>query len=75
MFAALGCALGYRFHTTRAGYAALALMALLFPLLQIADVILVPDRNAQTMLPLLLGVIMVLFTIVGAGMRTYFARR
>ena len=75
MTAAIGGALGYFLHTTRAGYATLALAALIFPLLQIADVILVRDRNAQTMLPLVLGVLMVLSMSVGAGVRSYFARR
>jgi hypothetical protein len=75
IFAALGYGLGYRFHTTRSGYATLALIALLFPLLQIADVILVRDRNAQTVLPLVIGLTMVFSTVLGAGARTYLARR
>ena len=75
MTAAIGGALGYLLHTTRAGYVTLALAALIFPLLQIADVILVRDRNAQTMLPLVLGVLMVLSLSVGAGLRSYLARR
>jgi hypothetical protein len=75
LFAALGCGLGYRFHITRHGYAVLALMALIFPLLQIADVVLVRDRSAQTMLPLVVGLTMILSTVVGAGARIYSTRQ
>ena len=75
LIAALGGALGYRFHTTRSGYMALALMALIFPLLQIVLVAAVRDRNSLTILPLVLGLTMVLSTLTGAGARTYFARR
>jgi hypothetical protein len=74
LFAALGCGLGYHYHTTRTGYAVLAMIALLFPLLQIADVVFVRERSAQTMLPLIIGMIMVLSTILGAGTRLYSIR-
>lgn len=75
MFAALGGALGYRFHTTRSGYALLASTAVLFPMAQILLVILVRDRSAQTMLPLVLGLTMVLSILAGVGARSYFAHR
>lgn len=74
MFVALGFALGIRLHMTRTGYASLA-AALLFPLLQILDVLIVQDRSRQTMLPLVIGMTMVLSMIAGAGARTYFAHR
>ena len=66
IFALIGGMLGYRFHTTRQGYVALALMALIFPLFQILDVVLVHDRSAQTMLPLVVGLTMVVSTLTGA---------
>jgi hypothetical protein len=75
VFAALGCALGYRLHTTPAGYAALAVMAVLFPAIQIALVVFVRDRSMLTLLPLVIGVIMVLSTLAGAGAHACFARR
>jgi hypothetical protein len=75
IFAAVGCALGFRLHMTRSGYATLAAVALLFPLLQILDVVIVQDRSQQTMLPLVIGMTMVLSMIAGAGARTYFAHR
>lgn len=75
MFAAVGSALGYRLHTTLAGYAALAVMAVVFPAVQIALVLLVRDRSTFTLLPLVIGVIMVLSTIAGAGAHACFARR
>jgi hypothetical protein len=75
MFAALGFALGYRLHTTPSGYAALGAMAVLFPAIQIALVVLVRDRASLTVLPLVIGVIMVLSTIAGAGAYARFAHR
>lgn len=75
IFAVLGIALGYRFHTTRSGYALLAAIALLFPIAQIGLVVLVRDRNAQTMLPLVLGLTVVFSMLAGVGARAYFARR
>ena len=68
--ALIGGMLGYRFNTTRRGYFALALMALVFPILQIADVVMVHDRSAQTMMPLVLGLIMVVSTLIGALVHT-----
>ena len=75
MFAALGCALGYRLHTTTSGYAALAAMAVFFPVLQIALVVFVRDRASLTLLPLVIGVVMVLSTLAGAAAHARFARR
>jgi len=75
LFAALGFWLGYRFHTTNAGYATLGFIALAFPILQIADVVFVRDRQAQTLLPLVVGLTLILFTLAGTGVRVYSARR
>ena len=75
MFAVIGSALGYRLHTSLAGYAALAVMAVVFPAIQIALVLLVRDRSTLTLLPLVIGVIMVVSTIAGAGAHACFARR
>ena len=75
MLAAAGCALGYRLHTSRSGYTCLALMALLFPIIQIVLVLVVRDRSALTILPLVLGLTVVLSMLAGVGARAYLARR
>jgi hypothetical protein len=75
IFAAIGCALGYRLHTTTSGYAALAVMAVFFPAIQIALVALARDPASLTLLPLVIGMIMVLSTIAGAGAHVCLARR
>ena len=70
-FAVIGAALGYHFHTTRAGYAAIASVALIFPILQIILVLIVHDPESRTMLPLVVGLTMSLSMVAGVIVRRF----
>jgi hypothetical protein len=71
-FAIIGAVLGYRLHTTRAGYAAMASVALAFPILQIILVVVVRDPESRTMLPLVVGLTLALSMVVGVIARSKF---
>ena len=72
-FAIIGAVLGYRLHTTRAGYAAMVSVALAFPMLQIILVVTVRDAESRTMLPLVVGLTLVMSMVVGAIVRSKFS--
>jgi hypothetical protein len=70
-FAIVGGMLGYHFHMARTGYAAMASVALIFPILQIVLVAVVHDPESRTMLPLVVGVTLSLSMVVGVIARKY----
>ena len=72
LFAIMGIALGYRFHTTRKGYAVMASVALVFPILQIVDVVVVRDAESRTMLPLVVGLTLTFSMVLGVMVRSKF---
>jgi hypothetical protein len=68
-FAIIGVVLGYHFHTTRTGYAAMAAVAVLFPILQMILVAVVRDPESRTMLPLVVGLTLGVCMIAGVIVR------
>jgi chromate transport protein ChrA len=74
-FAIIGALIGYRLHTTRAGYAAMAAVALAFPILQIILAVVVRDAESRTMLPLVVGLTLALPMVVGVIARSKFPAR
>jgi hypothetical protein len=68
-FAALGFFVGYRLEMTRAGYVTMALTAEGFSAAQITLLLLIRNREAMTLLPLVVGLVLVLFMLLGAFLR------
>ena len=66
IFAAIGFVVGYRLEMTRAGYLTMALTAVGFSAGQIVHLFLTKSREAMTMLPLVVGLLLVLFMLLGA---------
>ena len=66
LFAALGFFVGYRLGMTPAGYVTLALTAVGFSAGQITLLLITRNREAMTMLPLVVGLVLVLFMLLGA---------
>ena len=66
LFAVIGIAVGYRLEMSRAGYITMALTAIGSALGQIALLFATQDREATPMLPLIVGLVLVLFMLIGA---------
>ena len=66
MFAVIGFFVGYRLEMTRAGYLTMALTTVGFSVGQLAHLFVTKNREAMTMLPLVIGVALVLFMLLGA---------
>jgi hypothetical protein len=73
LFAVIGFLIGYRLEMTRAGFVTMGLTAVGFSVAQIVLLFLTRSREAVTMLPLVVGLILVLFMLIGAVIRV--ARR
>jgi hypothetical protein len=69
LFAVIGFLIGYRLGMSRAGYITLALTAVLSSAGQIIHLLMTQHRELVTMLPLVVGGILVLFMLVGAVVR------
>ncbi|MBI1929376.1 hypothetical protein HYR99_34670 [Candidatus Poribacteria bacterium] len=69
LFAAIGFFVGYRLEMTRAGYVTMALTTVGFSAGQIIHVFITRSREAMTMLPLVVGLVLVLFMLLGALLR------
>jgi hypothetical protein len=66
LFAVIGFAVGYWLEMSRAGYITMALTAVGFGLGQIALLFATQSREAMTLLPLIVGLVIALFMLVGA---------
>jgi hypothetical protein len=66
LFGVTGLLVGYRLRTSRAGYITMALTAIVFPAGQLVHLYVTRNREAMTMLPLVLGLVLVLFMFLGA---------
>ena len=75
MFAAIGLFVGYRLEMTRAGYVTMALTAVGSSAGQIIHLVITKSREAMTMLPLVVGLLLVLFMLLGASVRMGIRRR
>ncbi len=69
IFAVIGFFVGFRLEMTRAGYVAMSLTAVGFSTGQIVHLLITRTREAMTMLPLLVGLVLVLFMLFGALVR------
>ena len=69
LFAVTGFFVGYRLEMTRAGYVTMALTTVGFSGGQIILLFITRSREAMTMLPLVVGLVLVLFMLVGALVR------
>ena len=75
IFAVIGFLVGYKLEVTRAGYLTMALTTLGFSAGQIALLFLTKSREAMTILPLVVGLVLVLFMLLGALFRMVVRRR
>jgi uncharacterized membrane protein len=66
LFALLGLFVGYRLEMTRAGYVTLALTTVGFSVGQIILLLITRNRETMTVLPLVVGLVLVLFMLLGA---------
>ena len=66
IFAVIGFFVGYRLEMTRAGYVTLALTTVGFSTGQIVHLFITRNRGAITMLPLAVGLVLMLFMLLGA---------
>ena len=66
LFAAIGLVVGFRLAMSRAGYITVALTAVVFGVGQIVLLFLAKNRESMTMLPLVVGLILVLCMLLGA---------
>ena len=66
LFAALGFVLGYRLGITRRGFVVMAATAVGGAVLQMGHLLTTSDRTWMTMLPLVIGTIIVAFMLCGA---------
>jgi hypothetical protein len=69
LFAVIGGFVGYRLEMTRAGYVTMALTAVGFSAGQIIHLFMTRSREAMTLLPLVVGLVLVLFMLLGALLR------
>ena len=69
LFAVSGFFVGYRLEMTRAGYVTMALTTVGFSGGQIILLFITKSREAMTMLPLVIGLVLVLFMLLGALLR------
>ncbi len=69
LFAVTGFFVGYRLEMTRAGYVTMALTTVGFSAGQIIHLFITKSREAMTMLPLVVGLVLVLFMLLGALLR------
>ena len=69
LFSVIGFFVGYRLEMTRAGYVTMALTTVGFSTGQIVHLFITKTREAMTMLPLLVGLVLVLFMLLGALVR------
>ena len=69
LFAVIGFFVGYRLKMSRAGYVTMALTAVGFSTGQIIHLSVARSREAMTMLPLVVGLVVVLFMLLGASLR------
>ena len=69
LFAVIGFFVGYRLEMSRAGYVTMALTTVGFSVGQIVHVLITKSREAITMLPLVVGLVLVLFMLIGALVR------
>jgi hypothetical protein len=69
LVAALGGFIGYRLGTSRRGFVTLAAVSIGASILQIVHVMTTHDRSAMTLLPMVLGTIVVASMLVGALVR------
>jgi len=69
LVAVVGIFVGYRLEMTRAGYVTMALTAVGFSAGQIVHLFMARSREAVTMLPLVVGLVLVLFMLLGAMLR------
>ena len=75
LFALIGFAVGYWLEMSRAGYLTMALTAVGSALGQIVLLFATQIREAMTMLPLVVGLILVLFMLLGAVIHGAFRSR
>ena len=75
LFAVIGFVVGYRLEMRRAGYVTMALTTVAFSVGQIAHLLITKSREAMTMLPLIVGLVLVLFMLLGALTRLTVRRR
>ena len=66
IFAVLGALLGYRLGTTRRGYVTMAVVSIGSAALQLGHLFTTSDRSSMTMLPLVIGTIVVASMLCGA---------
>ena len=69
LFAVTGFFVGYRLEMSRARYVLLALTTVGFSTGQIIHLSITRSREAMTMLPLVVGLVLVLFMLLGALLR------
>ena len=69
LFSVIGFFVGYRLEMTRAGYVTMALTAVGFSAGQIVHLFVTRSREAMTLLPLVVGLVLVLFMLLGALLR------
>ena len=69
LFAVSGFFVGYRLEMTRAGYVTMALTTVGFSGGQVILLFITRSREAMTMLPLVVGLVLVLFMLAGALVR------
>jgi hypothetical protein len=65
-FGVLGALLGYRLGTGRQGFVTMALVSISSAALQIGHLFATSDRSSMTMLPLVIGTILVASMLAGA---------
>ena len=66
MCAVFGSLLGYWLGTTRRGYVTMAVVSIASAAVQIGHLFTSSDRSSMTMLPLVIGTIVVAFMLAGA---------
>jgi len=69
LFAVIGFFVGYCLEMTRAGYVTMALTILGSSAAQIIHLSFTRSRESMTMLPLVVGLVLVLFMLLGALLR------
>ena len=65
VFAALGFGIGYRLGLTRPGFVTLAAVSIGASVLQVVHLVATTDRTSMTMLPLVVGAVVVASMLVG----------
>ena len=66
LFAVIGFFIGYRLEMSRAGYVTMALTAVATAVGQILLLFATQEREAMTLLPLVVGALLVLLMLIGA---------